>query len=235
MLKKKLIRYMLLCLILFLPASASSQLVNKFGVKGGAILTHISTPFETNDALKSIFENQTDAKYFLNFDIGVFAEIFDKPKFGVSVELHYNTKGESNYKTLKLLYPVENTSGHYKYQGVSDRFHYLSFQVLPRWRFELNSNDKLYFFGGPKVDFLIGNNNSDNLNEVHFDNFNPEFGLIAGIGNEVNDVFFLELKYEYSLSSIYTLNYGSESYGRKNSSFLLLMGVSFKKLFRMHF
>ncbi len=232
---KNVIIKLLMVVVLFVCShSVQSQFIDKFGIKAGAIYTGLSSPYDRNKTLTEIFEKQSNAGSLLSYDLGIFAELFNKPRFCVSMEIHYCVKGESNFNQVKLLSPDENHPGYYSYRGFSDRFQYLSFQVLPRWRFELNSSDKIYLFIGPKLDMLLGNYNSDDLSGLNVKNYGSEIGFAAGIGNEVWELFYLELKYEHSFSSVYNIKYGGDTYGRKFSSISLLAGLSLKKLFRIN-
>ncbi|HMT12403.1 MAG TPA: outer membrane beta-barrel protein, partial [Ignavibacteria bacterium] len=222
---KNLISILLMVIVLFVCShSVQSQFIDKFGIKAGAIYTGLSSPYDRNKTLTEIFEKQSNAGSLLSYDLGIFAELFNKPRFCVSMEVHYCVKGESNFNQVKLLSPDENHPGYYSYRGFSDRFQYLSLQVLPRWRFELNSSDKIYLFMGPKLDILLGNYNSDDLSGLNVKNYGSEIGFAAGIGNEVWELFYLELKYEHSFSSVYNIKYGGDTYGRKFSSISLLAG-----------
>jgi hypothetical protein len=225
----------LLMLLLNSSCFVYSQLINKFGIKGGAIVSWLSEPYSDNPVTASFEQSKSQTYLFLTFDIGIYAELFDSPKFCVSTELHYVNRGEEKEGPVKFLAPVENQPGFYEYRAVSDRFEYLSFQILPRWKYEINSSDRLYLFLGPKLDYRIGNHNSDGFNDVKFKNSRAELGLIAGIGNEIWELLLLELRYDYSLTNTYQIEYGSNTYGRKNNSVSLSLGFSLKKLLRITF
>lgn len=222
-----------LIIFILLNYNTESQIINKFGLKGGAILNNISA-YDDDLAYTGFYKNHSEKSLFLSYDIGFFAEFFDSPKFCVSGELHYNIKGEDNKNGVQILAPDKMNPELYTYQFISNRFSYISLQLLPQWRFELNSSDKLYLFAGPKFDYRISNNNSDDPGGLKFPNSKIEFGFAAGIGNIIWELVYLELKYEHSFTNIYTIKYGNETYNRFNQSFILLMGVSLKKLLKIN-
>ena len=61
-----------------------------------------------------------------------------------------------------------------------------------------------------------------------------EFGFAAGIGNIMWELVYLELKYEHSFTNVYSIKYGNENYNRHNQTFMLLMGISLKKLLKVN-
>lgn len=222
-----------LIVYLLLTCNADSQIVNKFGLKGGALMNNL-TSYDDDAAYTGFFKNYSEKLLLLNYDIGIFAEFFDSPKFCISGELHYNIKGEENKNSVRILAPDKTNPELYTYQGISDRFSYISLQLLPQWRFEINSSDKLYLFAGPKFDYRAGNYNSDDIEGVEIPDSKVELGFAAGIGNIMWELVYLELKYEHSFTDVYSIRYGSEKYSRYNQTFLLLMGVSLKKLFKIN-
>lgn len=224
---------LMLIVCLFLCSNAGSQVINKFGLKGGALLNNL-TAYDDDAAYTGFYRNYSEKSLLLSYDIGLFAEFFDSPKFCISGEIHYNIKGEENKNGVRILAPDKINPELYTYQGISDRFSYISLQLLPQWRFELNSSDKLYFFAGPKFDYRVGNSNSDDIEGVKIPDSKVEFGFAAGIGNIMWELVYLELKYEHSFTDVYTIKYGSENYSRHNQTFLLLMGVSLKKLLKVN-
>ena len=90
-----LIIYFLLC------GNADSQIINKFGLKGGALLNNL-TSYDDDAVYTGFYRNYTEKSLLLSFDLGLFAEFFDSPKFCVSGELHYNVKGEENKNGVRI-------------------------------------------------------------------------------------------------------------------------------------
>ncbi len=220
------------CIIIFLALNFSrsdAQLINKFGVKGGVILSGMMS----SGYIPVIMQNQSDNAYhFLTFDAGVFVEWFDSKHFCLSTELHYNIKGEQKENPFKLLYLAAN--GEYKYGSVSDRFQYLSFQLLPKWKFIVTQEDNVYLFLGPKFDYRVGAYNADTDEDIKVSSGKMETGFAIGFGNEVWDIFRVDFKYEQSFSSVYNITYGPTTVSRRNASFVVLLGISFKKAHGIH-
>jgi hypothetical protein len=223
---------LVLCVLYFHALHSDCQIVNKWGIKGGLILSKISL----SDYNPDFFSSEPSGKYkFLSFDAGIFVEFFDSRYFCISTELHYNIKGEEDEKLFKTMVPVKSgLIEMYEYKYMNDRFHYLSLQFLPRWKYIVNSEDKLYFFAGPKFDLRLSNSSSISESAVKFTNSRLEAGLTLGIGNEIWDLFSFELRFEHNFSNAYSIVYGDESYNRKHNSFYLLAGLSLKKLLRIN-
>ncbi len=230
--KRSCIPVLILFLGLILAGqNSSSQVVNKFGIKGGLILSKLSM----NEFVSDAFSYEPERKYkFLSFDIGLYAELFDSRFFCVSTELHYNVKGEESFEDFMILQPNRQNDG-FEFKKVNDRFHYISLQVLPRWRFMVNTEDKLYVFGGPRFDLRIGSSKSGGTSDIPLSNGIIESGFTVGFGNEFWELLITEFRYEINLSNVYNITYGNTVVKRKNHSFSLLMGLSLKKLLKIHF
>lgn len=220
-----------LFLLIFSSNNLESQFINKFGLKGGVSLSKITL----SSYIPGILSREPEGKYkLLTVDLGLFAELFDSRYFCVSTEIHYTIKGEESFEDLKVIQPNKDFN-EFNYKSINDRFSYLSFQILPRYKFIVNSQDKIYIFGGPKFDLRISNNNSLQNEEIKFSNGKIETGIIVGIGNEIWDLLFIEGRYEYNFTDVYTINYDVTKVSRKNTSFNLLIGISLKKLLKIHF
>jgi len=218
-------------LLTFCSAGINSQVINKFGIKGGLIISKLTLSEYISDAFS--YEPEREYK-FLSMDVGIYAELFDSRFFCISTELHYNIKGEEAYQDFEILQPNKQADG-FEYLTVSDRFHYLSLQLLPRWKYLVNSQDKLYLFAGPRIDLRVANSKSGGKEDIKLSNNVIEPGLTVGIGNEIWDLLTIELRYEMNFTSVYKVSYGSTSISRKNNSFTLLAGLSLKKLLKVHF
>ena len=199
-----LVTVILLCVI-FSGQDLNSQVVNKFGIKGGLLLSKLSMNEFVSDAFS--YEPERDYK-FLSFDVGIYAELFDSRFFCVSTELHYNTKGEESFEDFMILQPNKQNDG-FEYKKMNDRFHYISLQILPRWRFMVNTEDKLYFFGGPRFDLRVGNSKSGGASDIPINNGVIESGFTVGIGNEFWELLITEIRYEINLSNVYNITYGN--------------------------
>ena len=206
----------------------SSQFINKFGIKGGVNVSSV-TSGENNPVF---FLKEPESRYnLINLDIGVFTELMDSRFFCISTELHYVRKGEENDNDIEIIY-LNKESNIASYRRITDRFHYLSFQILPRWKYAVTSEDKLYIFGGPKFDFRLSNNNSRGNEDLILKNSVFESGFTVGLGNEYYELFYLELRFDYSFTNVYKITLGEETVSRKNITFSLITGLSLKKLFK---
>lgn len=229
--RSRIIVFILLFYFILPNQNVNSQVVNKFGLKGGLLLSKLSM----NEFVSDAFSYEPERKYkFLSIDLGLYAELFDSRFFCVSAELHYSIKGEESFEDFMIL-QQGNTPNEFVYKKVNDRFHYISFQILPRWKFMVNTEDKLYLFGGPRFDLRIANSKSGGDSDIPLSNGIIESGITVGIGNEFWELLSTELRYEVNLSNVYTITYGSTTVKRKNHSFSLLMGLSLKKLLKIHF
>ena len=221
------IRIGLLAVVFLLTFDCNSQIVSQFGLKGGISYAG----FQTSE--DKVF-NSIPSLNFLTFDMGIYAEMFDKRYFNVSAELHYVVKGERNNNPSAIVLQ-ENTSQGYiwTFKYSNDTFHYLSLQLLPRYKFLLTNEDKLFLFGGPRFDFRIGNSNSENENSYHVGNFKFEFGGTFGIGGELRDVLLMEFRYEYNFTPTYKFEYGNETTTRNHNSISFLLGINLRKVLRL--
>lgn len=207
--------------------NCSSQIVNQFGLKGGIIYTGFNS--SDDEVLNSI-----SSLNFISFDLGIYAEFFDKRYFNISTELHYIVKGERNSNAF--LVPLrENTSqgNVWTFKYMNDTYQYLSLMLLPRYKFLLTNEDKLYLFGGPRFDFRIGNTNSDSENSLHVSNFKLELGGTVGIGGQFRDVLLMELRFEYNFTPTYQFEYGEEKTTRNHNTLAFLLGVNLRKVLRL--
>lgn len=155
--------------------------------------------------------------------------MFNNERYCVAIELHYISKGENPDESYKVQVPVNPNLGEiYNFKNASDRFTYISLQVLPRYRFGLTQEDKLYFLLGPHLDYRISNHYSDNVNEYSFTNSNFELGFTGGIGGEVRDLLNFEFRCGYDISGTYKVSYGSTTVTRHDISISFLVGVCLK-------
>lgn len=209
-----------------------SQTINKYGIKGGLILSKLSY---NNDYKSSSINEPLNKFACLKTDFGIYLEMFDSRSFCTSVELHYLCKGEDSKNAIKVYSPDSivnflNTD----FQNVYNRFYYLSFQVLQKWKFIVRSDDKMFFFGGPVLNMGVSSNSSDNENAVKIENKKLIFGFKTGFGIELWDLFLLEMSYSHDFNSIYVITDGTGRIERRHDSFELLAGISLKKLLRIN-
>ena len=224
----KIFKIIIIIIFLFPVSQIYSQTLYKFGIKGGLNFSGLST----SDDAKNVFYDSSAVFNLLTFDIGIFAELFNFQRFCVSAELHYLTKVENNPNLNKQL--ILNSSNHgefYSYEYLSDRLHYLSLQLLPRYRFVITDEDELYFMGGPEFDYLTGYSNSENDNIIAMKNGTISAGGILGFGGEYHELITFDFKYEHDFTNTYKISYGDKSVSRKSSSISFVAGISLSNLF----
>jgi hypothetical protein len=92
-------------------------------------------------------------------------EFLNSEKFCLSAEFHFTRKGERNPNHLAIVETINTSQGlMYDYKYLTDRFYYLSLQLLPKYRFVVTpTKDNIYLISGPKFDLIISNTNSANL------------------------------------------------------------------------
>jgi outer membrane protein with beta-barrel domain len=219
-------------LIIFSAAGINSQIINKFGIKGGMILSKLTFDSDFN----STYIVAPLSKFAcLKSDFAVYAELFDSRNFCTAVEIHYLSKGEDSKNPIKVYQP--DTSNNYlstEFSYVNDRFNFISLQVLPRWRFIVRSDDKMYLFGGPVFNYLISNSSAITPDAISLKNSKLSAGIKAGYGIELWDLFSIELSYTHDFNNAYIISYGSEKLNRSFDSFELLAGFNLKKLLRIN-
>lgn len=218
----------LFLIIIFCSCESHPQTFHKIGFRGGLIFTGMATSSEA-----SVFSDSASFLNFLSYEFGVYAEMFNSKHFCLSTEFHYRVKGERNPNFNKVIRPVTLNNGqYYEYRYLSDRFHYISLQILPRYRIAITHTDEnLYLFGGGVLDLLIYNTNSgDNETVDDIKNFKLDFGATAGIGIELMNFLTFEFRYEHSFRGPYELSYGDKTVTRSYNSLIFLTGISFNKL-----
>ncbi len=225
----KITWFILLLLSLFPVSETGSQVFNKFGIKGGAIFSGMSL----SEFYPGIFRyNPSNSFKLLSIDFGIYGEFFNSRHFSTNTEIHYTIRGEGGNQLFEFLQTSTGITG-LEYRTASNRFHYISFQILPKWKFIVNTENNVYLFGGPRFDLRVSNSNTLTNDYVKFDNSGFETGFTVGAGDEISDMFHFELRYERNFTSSYELDVKGERVTRKLSSFSLLLGVSLKKLLRI--
>ena len=219
-------------IICILYSSVNAQFINKFGIKGGLLLSQLSFSNEINNG----FIIEPNNKYAcLKTDFAIYAEMFDSRNFCASVELHYLNKGEDVKNKIQVNYlETVNSLNIYNYRFVNDRFQYIALHILPRWRFIIKSEDKMYIYAGATFSYRIDNYSVFTDNAISFQNSKLLTGFKTGYGIELWDLFLLEISYSHDFNNAYVITYGNQRLERKHNSFDLLAGLSLKKLLRIH-
>ncbi|RPI13350.1 MAG: PorT family protein [Ignavibacteriae bacterium] len=230
-LKFYMCKFSILIFVLFtLVSSVHSQTENKFGIKAGCIFTGIST---SNDD-KNLFYDSSTFLNHLNYTVGFYKEWFNTEKFCLSTELIYSTKGDINV-FVKLVKDVSTNQGEfYESYYVSNRFQYLSLQLLPRYRIVLApKSENMYIFGGPSLDLLVNNYISDDRTDFKkIDNMKLELGAVIGLGVELMNFLTFEFRFDHNFTGPYTISYGDKTIARRYSSAVFYTGISFNKFFK---
>lgn len=215
--------------IFLLNQAAYGQILYNYGLKGGVTLSGISS---TNESI--ITTNNSFFVNFLSYDFGIYAELLNSKKFCVSAEVHYIARGNDNPNFNKIIY-VEQSNGEniFKSKFLNDRFQYISFQVLPKYRFVITpSGENLYVFGGPRIEFLTGNSNSGGFtNTMDLKSFRTDFGATLGLGAELINFLILEFRFEHNFRGPYTFSYGDKTASLLHNSFSFLTGIAINKIF----
>ena len=223
-------RFVIILIFLFAVNSLYSQFIHNFGIKFGL---HYSG-FITSDASKLFPNGDPTAMNYIGTDFGVYTELFNSTRFCVSTELHYETLGEKETNSFRIIYPVQSTQGEfYKYTYLSRSFTYISFQILPRFRFAVTHDDKVYFLAGPRFDLRIANNNPEYQDAIMLKNMQLETGVTVGIGGEVLDLISFEFRYNYNFSNTFRFIYGGDTITRSFQAYSFIAGVSLKKILKI--
>ncbi len=224
-------KILILVILIFIVNSSYSQTFTKFGLKCGLIFNGISTE---NDQAKVVGENAFFN--FLSYNFGMYGEFFNTRRFCLSSEIHFTLKGERNPNFIGVV-QTQNSNQHtlYEFKYLSDRFYYLRFQLLPRFRFLLTtSNENIYVLGGPTFDYMFANSNSgDAKNIKDIENSRLEFGALFGVGIEMWDIVSFEFRVEHTFSSLYTISYSNNNITRHHNALLFLTGLNLKKAFKL--
>lgn len=217
-------------IIMILASPLSSQVIHNWGIKGGLLFSGFTT-----DSDDKVFTDSSHFVNFLSYDIGLYAEMFNSKKFSVSAELHYNTKGERNPNFVSVITVSPSSQGdEYSYKYLSDRFHYISLQILPRYKFIITKEDVLYIFGGPSYDYRISNTNSEHPNStLEAGKSGGEIAGIIGLGGEFLRIATFEFRFQHNFTPTYTFRYGDKKVGRTSNSIIFQFGVSLKKIFKL--
>jgi len=221
--------------------SSYSQTIGKYGIKGGFIVTGLSTfneypPYTLDQANPYIYDN-SDFFNYLSFDIGIYAELFNSEEFCVSTELHYSVKGESGREIYQVPHLISSYLGQNIWETgeLYDKASFLSLQILPRYRAGIskNSEDDIYFFTGPVFNFMLTNDGVYTQSQyIVRKDFPGDIGLAIGLGYEVNSKFMLELKLDYSLTGSYDFTYRNQKITRSYNTFSVLTGLALSEFFK---
>jgi Outer membrane protein beta-barrel domain len=225
---------------LLLSGHTHSQTFSKFGIKAGFLITGLHT-FNKSDMFTGYMANTfigDSSKFFssLNFDVGLFTEWFNSEKFCISAELHYRVKEEPD----TAYYIVPNR--HFDYElwqwiwekgNLHDKAHYLSFQILPRYRVVVtpDKKDNIYIFAGPTFDFLLSDESSyTEPNYISTGGLVRNIGAVLGAGFEWKKWLIAEIRIDHDFTGPYNFKYKNDEIARRYTTLTFLVGISFGKI-----
>jgi hypothetical protein len=228
-------------LLLSVVNNSRSQTLGKYGIKGGFIVTGLSTsnqniPFILDQANLYIYD-KSEYFNFLSFDVGLYAELFNSEEFSVSSELHYSVKGETNKVNYIVPHLIGSNFGENEWETgeLLNKAGFLSLQILPRYRAGISEHgeDDVYFFAGPGFNLMVKDyteiTQPDYIEKIKFPG---DISGIIGLGFEVDKTFLLELKLEYGLTGSYYLKYGNDKVRRNFNTFSVLTGLVLSEFFK---
>jgi hypothetical protein len=231
--------YLISIILIYLSLPCHSQTFSKFGIKGGFLITGLHT-FNDNNMYTGYMANtfiSDSSKFFsfINIDIGVFTELFNSERFCVSTELHYRIKGEPD----TAYYIVPNR--HFDYElwqwiwetgNLHDKTHFLSLQILPRYRIVVtpDKKDNIYIFAGPTFDFLLSDESFyTEPNYISNGSFIKSFGGVLGAGFEWKKWLNAEIRIDHDFTGPYDFKYNNDIIARRYTTVTFLLGVSLGK------
>jgi hypothetical protein len=224
------IKIILTAFIVLYTTCACSQLIGGYGIKAGVVINGMRSSGNPTSNL----EDSSFAFNLFSYDVGLYTELFPSKIFNLTAELHYTVLGEHPSNLVRLLQRVPSNQGEfYEYKYASNRFSYISFQLLPHYNFLNTKEDRLFILAGPRFDIMLGNYNSEYENSAVVNNGNLEMGAIIGIGGEFRNIFNFDFRYNYNFTEVYSLIQGAGAVLRKHHSFIFLTGINFKKLLKM--
>lgn len=217
--------------ILFLQQLTFGQFQNlNFGIKGGLNLA--DTDQDVAELEEMLSGTDFERNIYSTFHVGLVVEYSLSPTFSVVLNALYNNKG-TEFQGVQ----VEDYVGLIDY-NISEKFEYLSFPLLAKYRFG-SAQVRPYLFLGPEISYLLSAENVVNVEvmvvgEV-FDTTMTisdelealEVGLNAGLGVEFpvsSFKAFFEASYGLGLTNVNNLE-GAEDF--KNRMIYLSAGILF--------
>ena len=216
--------------ILFLQQLTFGQFQNlNFGIKGGLNLA--DTDQDVAGFEEMIGGTDFERNFYSTFHVGVVVEYTLSQKFSVVLNALYNNKG-TEFQGVQ----VEDYIGLIDY-NFSEKFEYLSFPLLAKYRFG-SAQARPYLFLGPEISYLLSAENvvkADAMVGVEFDTTmtitdeleSLEVGINAGLGVEFpvsSFKAFLEASYGLGLTNVNNLE-GAQDF--KNRMIYLSAGILF--------
>lgn len=184
---------LLLSLFCFYTHATIEAQDTHFGVKAG--LNYSSIVGDLTQGIKFRFSGHA----------GVFLEIEYSDKFSFQPELLYSSQGFQFSSDLQAIQNGGNTSDQNDFR-TNVQLNYLTVPVLTKFAL----NDRLSLDFGPQVGFLLNqvtkiknldqrdNTLADNRTSISGD-FQLDYGAVAGLSYEINDVFSVEPRFYLGL------------------------------------
>jgi len=216
----------LLLLVLATSTIVSSQPIKRYGAKIG--VTSATWNWKTDGSTVRGIDNR------LGLAIGVSVEWFHTSIFSLLTELHFVQKGmKENIPITTEQYP-EGTGEFVKHNV---RLDYLSFEVLPKFRFDADIAE-LYTIAGFRLDMSLSNSvtvegreplrtQSAQFYQSLVDRFkSPQFGGTIGVGVQSDSLFPLPMGMEFRYSPDFQSAYSESIWNIKNTSFEFLLTIT---------
>jgi len=228
--KKFLQMIILFFTILFLQQLTFGQFQNlHFGIKGGLNLA--DTDQSVAEFEEMIGGTDFERNVYSTFHVGVVIEYSLSQKFSVLLQALYNNKG-TEFQGVQ----VEDYIGLIDY-NFSEKFEYLSFPLLAKYRFG-SAQARPYLFLGPEISYLLSAETVINAEAMAGGEFDTTFtntdeleslevGINAGLGVEFpisSFHAFFEASYGLGLTNVNNLE-GGEDF--KNRVIYMSAGILF--------
>jgi len=172
---------------------------------------------------------------FFSYDFGIYLEILNLKRLSISNEVHYTLKGVGEVTALTTPPAI---AGQYYYKPLSNRFQYLTFEPLAKYKFFVSKSHEFFLLAGPRWDFRIGNyrkNSTGTDSYIHIKNFKFEFGMTVGAGVEFAEGLLFELRFEPNFTGTYTYTNDYTKYTTRHSTLMLLGGLAISKYLKENF
>lgn len=203
-------------------SSASAQLLHAYGFKIGPTAAEQRFQYSSNYPYY-LPDPNLPTKRLWGLEAGIFVEFLNLPYFTVVSELNYSQKGR--IVTVDAVAIDHNSPSGYVDLGPQDqtlRFHYVSFPILAKFRFQTRTITPFVTFG-PRFEYLVSHPSSPVYDR--FNKWEIAASLSGGIEADLGNVLeiLLEIVYCPSLTNAYT----NEFVTVNNRVIGFLVGVSF--------
>jgi hypothetical protein len=193
---------------------AQAQLIKGYGFKAGIVIA--------NQDFKSTMGLESNFKRRFGVDVAGYIEWCDLKFFSLLTEAHYVQKG-----MIDEIKATDYTGTYVETVKSNNRLDYFSLPILVKITYQ-TCGISLYFFAGPRFDFLLGYRSEKHLWDQTYDKLKDvDIGLDIGIGTEVKLTSEVTILPEFRISPDVTYAYKGKTLKVRNNSFGVLMGVRF--------